>query len=241
MSKSILFDSSACVGCGECRTACKIRNGLPPGQETELCDKSVNVIKEYKLEADQIIYMRKFCMHCFEPACVSVCPVGALEKTSLGPVIYNPSHCMGCRYCIQACPFQVPKYEWYKTFPIVRKCDMCYDRITSGKLPSCAEACQFEATIFGERDELIQMAKDKGLNIYGNAVVGGTAVIIAGNVDFKKIGLRTDLPNQPLPNFTWNIISQVPNFMLVFGALLSGIWWITDRRKDVEEFEKKSK
>ena len=92
-----------------------------------------------------------------------------------------------------------------------------------------------------ERDELIQMAKDKGLNIYGNAVVGGTAVIIAGNVDFKKIGLRTDLPNQPLPNLTWNIISQVPNFMLVFGALLSGIWWITERRKDVEEFEKKTK
>jgi formate dehydrogenase iron-sulfur subunit len=241
MSKSILFDSTACVGCGECRSACKLRNGLPPGEETELSDKAVSVIKEYKIENDQSVYIRKFCMHCNEPSCVSVCPVGALEKTSLGPVIYSPDKCMGCRYCMQACPFQVPRYEWHNPFPIIRKCDMCYDRITTGNLPACVEACQFEASLFGERDELLIKAKDRGLNIYGDTVVGGTSVIIAGNVDFKKLGFRTDLPNQPLPMLTWNILSQIPNFVLLWGTLLTGIGWITERRKEVEEFEKNSK
>jgi formate dehydrogenase iron-sulfur subunit len=238
MSKSILFDSTACVGCGECRNACKVRNGLPPGEETELSDKAVNVVKEYKVEDDKTVYVRKFCMHCNEPTCASVCPVAAFEKTSIGPVIYHKEKCMGCRYCMIACPFQVPRYEWHSALPIVRKCDMCYDRITDGKLPACVEACQFEASIFGERDELIQRVKDKGLNIYGDNIIGGTSVIIAGNVDFGKLGFRMDLPKEPLPMLTWNILSKIPSFVLLGGTLLSGIWWITNRRREVEEFEK---
>ena len=97
-------------------------------------------------------------MNCLQPACASVCPVGALQKTALGPVVYDASRCMGCRYCMQACPFQVPSYEWDKRLPKMRKCDMCFDRQTAGKLTACAEACPVGATLNGNRDELVAEA-----------------------------------------------------------------------------------
>src|SRR6202007_3280375 len=82
-------------------------------------------------------FMRRLCMHCEDPTCASVCPVGALRKTAAGPVIYEESRCMGCRYCMAACPFGVPKYEWSKALPAVRKCDMCSDRLAAGKMTGC--------------------------------------------------------------------------------------------------------
>jgi len=108
------------------------------------------------------LYQRHLCMHCIEPTCASVCPVSALKKTKEGAVIYNSTICLGCRYCIMACPFHIPKYEWHSPFPKVKKCDLCYEtRSSKGEETACASVCPTGATIFGNRDELFKIAKSK--------------------------------------------------------------------------------
>ena len=103
-------------------------------------------------------YVRKQCRHCLEPACASACPVGALHKTDLGAVVYDAARCMGCRYCMMACPYGIPRYTWDAAVPYVRKCILCYSRIEQGRQPACTEACPSKATIFGDRDELLAEA-----------------------------------------------------------------------------------
>src|SRR5512134_1299722 len=125
MSYAILIDTTRCVGCMACQEACKKEYGFPAGEEKELSATARTVVEEH---GDY--YVRRMCMHCDSPSCASVCPVGALRKTDEGPVVYDEKACMGCRYCMVACPFDVPRYEWHSTTPRVQKCTMCYDRIT---------------------------------------------------------------------------------------------------------------
>ena len=141
--------------------------------------------------------MRKLCMNCDDPACASVCPVGALQKDRLGPVTYDKHKCMGCRYCMAACPFSVPKYEWDKAVPGVRKCIMCAPRVAAGKPTACAEVCPTGATKFGERDELLKEARKRIQDnpgtylphIYGETEVGGTSVMLLSSLDFQQVRL----------------------------------------------------
>ena len=159
--KGMLFDSVLCVGCGACYEACKTENDLGELPEDyfkqRLSDKNFSVIEDY-----DGIYARKMCMHCVEPTCVSVCPVFALEKKDTGAVVYDADKCMGCRYCMQACPHNIPRYEWGSNNPRVRKCTMCYENRTSKGLPTaCSEACPAEATIYGDLDELKVIARKR--------------------------------------------------------------------------------
>lgn len=187
--------------------------------------------------------MRRMCMHCETPTCVSVCPVLALEKTELGPVVYHEDRCMGCRYCMQACPFFAPKYEWEKLMPLVRKCDLCADRLQAGLPTACAGACPTGATTFGDRDALIEEAharirsgKRKYVDhIFGVEEVGGTSVLLISDVPFETLGYKSDLPKHPLPLLTWEVLERVPGFAAVGGVILGGIWWITRRRMEVAE------
>ena len=154
MSKALLYDSTVCIGCKQCEQACAAQNDLSyddgiAGEEYQSAHKLTCVLTR----GDK--FMRRLCMNCEDPSCASVCPVGALKKTALGPVTYDPSKCMGCRYCMVACPFSVPKYEWGKLFPKVQKCVMCPDRVAQGKQTACAEICPTGATKFGERDDLV--------------------------------------------------------------------------------------
>ena len=132
MSKGILYDATLCIGCKQCEQACATENGLP--YDDRIADQQITSAHKYTaiLTKDDK-FMRKLCMNCDDPACASVCPVGALKKTALGPVTYDKSRCMGCRYCMAACPFGVPKYEWEKAVPGVRKCIMCSKRVAAGK------------------------------------------------------------------------------------------------------------
>ena len=121
--KGLLFDSTLCVGCGECYSACKTQNNLKKTSDDCMKDHLSN--ETYTVVEDhQGNFVRKLCMHCESPTCVSVCPVGAFQKTELGPVVYDADKCIGCRYCMQACPHSIPRYEWSSLTPRVRKCIM---------------------------------------------------------------------------------------------------------------------
>jgi formate dehydrogenase iron-sulfur subunit len=240
MSKALLYDSTACIGCKQCEQACATQNKLPyddtiAAEEIQSAHKMTAVLTR----GDK--FMRRLCMNCAEPSCASVCPVGALQKTALGPVTYDASKCMGCRYCMVACPFSVPKYEWGKLVPKVQKCTMCPDRVSAGKPTACAEICPTGATKFGERDELIAEARkrihDNPGNyvdhIYGLEEVGGTSVLLLSAVPFEVFGYRSNLTKDPMPMLTYRVLSHIPDFVPLGGMVLGGIWWITHRREEV--------
>jgi len=177
----MLYDSTLCVGCKACVAACKEVNGLPPtirdGKEyydsaADLSGETFNVIKIYKdgkgihkdMEKDGFAFEKRSCMHCVDPGCVSACPVTALEQQAkTGIVTYNPDACIGCRTCMTACPYNVPQFEYNKTFGQIHKCQMCnqkgVERIDNGQMTGCAEACPTGATLFGTRDALMAEAK----------------------------------------------------------------------------------
>lgn len=245
--KAILFDATLCVGCGECYSACKDSNHLPETNSDFLKDhlgaNTYTVVEQY-----EDVYSRKLCMHCVDPTCVSVCPVGAFTKTELGAVIYDEDKCLGCRYCMQACPHHIPRYEWSKVNPRVRKCIMCYDRIKNGEQTACAEACAAEATIFGDRDELIKIAEQRLAenpdnyyqHIYGLEEAGGTNVLVLSPVPFDKLGFATNLPKEPLPTYTAKALEKIPGVVAGGGAFLAAMYWLTKRKNKIAEEEKQS-
>ena len=244
VGKAILYDSTLCIGCRLCEAACAEKWGLPYDDaiaaEEKLSERKLTTIVTRGGR-----FIRRMCMHCAEPTCASVCPVGALQKTSLGPVVYDEDRCIGCRYCMLACPFQVPVYEWNQRLPRVKKCDLCVDRQRAGQATACSEACPTGATITGERDELIAEARRRidenpGQyydHIYGFEEVGGTAVLFLAAVPFEELGQRTHLPTEPLPVLTWRALSLVPDIVGVGMVLLGGVWWITHRREEVAAAE----
>jgi formate dehydrogenase iron-sulfur subunit len=237
MSKGILFDSTLCIGCKQCEAGCAEANGLTYDDAIAAEEKTSE--RKFTYVATQgETYMRRLCMHCENPSCVSVCPVGALEKTAEGPVTYDAGKCMGCRYCMVACPFDIPKYEWTSANPRVRKCILCSDRVAAGGQTACSEACPTGATIFGNRDELLLEARkriretpDAYLpHIYGEKEVGGTSVLFISKAPFGSFGLPTKYGADALPPLTGRVLEHVPDVVSVGFALLGGIYWITNRR-----------
>lgn len=241
MNAAILTDLTRCIGCEACALACKEANGLPRDGGRALSASTWTIV-------DRIgdVNVRRQCMHCLDPACVSVCPVGALRKTPEGPVVYDASRCMGCRYCMIGCPFGVPKYEWDSTVPRVQKCIMCYENAVSrGEQPACTAACPTGATVFGDRDDLLRQARARMRaepgryvdHIYGEHEAGGTSVLYLSAVPFAELGFPTDLRADPYPRLTWEVLSKLPNVVSIAGVALCGIWWITKRREEVARHE----
>ncbi|MGA8366085.1 MAG: 4Fe-4S dicluster domain-containing protein [Candidatus Acidiferrales bacterium] len=244
MSKAILYDATLCIDCKACERACAERNLLPYDDAIATEEKqSAHKFTVVMAEGDK--FMRRLCMNCLDPTCVSVCPVAALRKTVQGPVTYDESRCIGCRYCMMACPFSVPKYEWSSLLPRVRKCDMCADRVAAGKQTACAEACPTGATKFGERDELVAEAEDRIAknpsqyidHIYGLNEVGGTSVLLLSSIPFENFGYPRAPGNQSMPLLTYRVLSHIPDIVTVSTVLLGGIWWITNRRVEVAAAE----
>jgi formate dehydrogenase iron-sulfur subunit len=244
MTKAVLYDSTLCVGCRSCEAACAEHWKLPYNDKIAAEERiSAHKLTTVKTHGER--FSRRMCMHCEEPTCASVCPVGAFTKTEFGPVVYDENKCIGCRYCMTACPFGVPSYEWTSRTPRVRKCDGCVERKAAGKPTSCSEACPTGATITGDREELIAEAqrriRDKAgeyyPKIYGLKEVGGTNTFFLSAVPFEQLGLNTKLPTEPIPPLTWAVLSKVPDIATVGSVLLSGIWWITHRREKVAAVE----
>lgn len=241
-TKSLLIDITKCIGCGECARACSAANGLPEGEATELSATHYTVVKSYN---DGQTYVRRLCMHCNEPTCVSACLVGAFRKTETGAVLYDESKCIGCRYCMQACPFEVPRYEWSSLTPRVQKCRMCYEKVMAGGRTACADACPAEATLFGDREDLVREARKRidenpGQyidHIYGLREAGGTSVLFLSNVPFAQLGFPMNVPSEPIPDLSWRVLSQIPKYTVAAGVVLFGVRWITARRTEVARFE----
>jgi Fe-S-cluster-containing dehydrogenase component len=192
-------------------------------------------------------YFAKFqCMHCLYPACVSACIVGAFTRDSSGAVVYDAWKCIGCRYCMAACPFQVPAYEYGNVLaPKVRKCTFCFEtRLVKGGVPACVEACPMEVMTFGKRTELITLGRErirKGPGqyvprIYGEQEVGGTAWLYLSGMPFEAAGFPA-LGYHPAPGFTEPIQHTIFKWFLPpigLYATLGGImWWLRRRKKNM--------
>ena len=239
-TKALLIDISMCIGCNACQDGCKAANNLPEGAEQRLSPTAFTALEQHGER-----FVRRLCQHCQVPTCVSVCPVGAFKKTEDGPVLYDAEKCIGCRYCMQACPFRVPRYEWKSTRPRVQKCIFCYSRLAKGMQTACAEACPTGATKFGFRDDLIaeaykRMNADPGKyipKIFGKEDVGGTSVLYLSPVPFEQMGFDVKLGKEPMPLLTMNAMEKIPNVVTVGGVMLAGIWWITNRRDEVNKHE----
>jgi len=248
MSKAILFDGTMCVGCKLCESGCAEANGLAYDESIAAQQKTSDRKFTYVATRKEDKYMRRLCMHCLNPSCVSVCPVGALQKSKAGPVTYDADKCMGCRYCMVACPFDIPKYEWAKAIPAIRKCVFCQDRLAAGKSTACAEACPAGATFFGDRKDLLleahrRIREKPGQyidHVYGESEVGGTSVLFLSSIPFTDFGFPDDTGSEAPPVLTGRVLEHVPDVVTVGFALLGGIYWITGRRELVAAAQKKS-
>lgn len=242
--KGLLIDITKCVGCGECVRGCREAHGQPAAPDPA----AVAQLSEHALTAlgrHGDLTVRQLCRHCLVPTCVSVCPVEAFRKMPTGPVVYEARRCMGCRYCMQACAFGIPKYQWRSRNPEVVKCDFCAPRQAQGKPTACAEACAYEATVFGDRDALLveakrRIAENPGAyhpEVYGEHTAGGTSMLFLSPVPFATLGFPTNLGEAPLPELTAKALSKIPGIVTVGGAFLFGVWWITHRREEVARAE----
>jgi len=256
-AKAFLIDTTKCTGCRGCQVACKQWNQLD-AEKTEFFGgeayQNPPVMSEYtftrikfrdyeKNGQNEFAFYKEMCMHCNEPACASVCPVGAFKKTAEGPVTYDANLCIGCRFCMVACPFGVPKYQWSKALPLVRKCTGCYSRIREGMKPACATTCP-SAISYGERGELIKEANrrmksrpEKYLQkLYGVEEAGGTSVLYLTSLPFQELGMK-QITHRPLPSYTWQALRFVPGIFLTVGTSLSLLSWFTHRKERVAHEE----
>jgi len=243
---AILIDTTLCTGCGRCVKACKLENGLPLRDRPWRGQGAVDGLSATRfstiLRRPGDHFVKQQCRHCLDPACVSACLVGAMRKdTPQDPVTYDGDRCMGCRYCMVACPYGIPRYDWDRAVPYVRKCTMCYERLKEGKLPACVEACPEKATVFGDRNALrdeahrrLRAGGKKGQQyvqkVYGEHEFGGTSVLYVSDIplDFLAWGPGSD--DRPLPERTWASLKKVPPVILGMGGLMAGTYWIIGRR-----------
>jgi formate dehydrogenase iron-sulfur subunit len=256
---SVLVDITRCIGCRSCMRACKQANDLPsnvdltedfPGswdrQELRF-DQWTVVNAETARNADGIEVTRNVksqCMQCLEPTCVSVCPVGAMTKSELGPILYSADRCIGCRYCMMACPFDIPKFEWQGgMFAVIGKCQFCTrKRLAEGKVPACVEMCPTGALKFGRRDELmfearsrIQARPERYIDhIYGETEAGGTAWLYLSDLPFENLGFKSGLETAPMPPLTWDVLSKIPIMAATMAGLFGTVAWSLNRRGESE-------
>lgn len=240
-SPAILIDTTRCVGCEQCVAACKRENGLGKdrawaGQRRIDALSATRNCTVHRRQGERFVLQQ--CRHCLEPACASACPVGAMYQTAEGPVLYDADKCIGCRYCLLACPFGIPRYEWGTVAPVVHKCTMCYQRLAEGGVPACVEACPQHATVFGSRPELIAEAHRRLdaeprrylPRVQGETEVGGTSVLYLSDTSLDFLAWSADLGEQPLPELTWRALEKVPPIVLLVGSLMGGLSWLINRR-----------
>jgi formate dehydrogenase iron-sulfur subunit len=256
----VLVDTTVCIGCRNCEWACKSAHGLSTEELATYQDRSVfkekrrpnekalTVVNEFENPKTKTIpiNVKVQCMHCDHPACVSACIVGAFTKEESGSVIWDTDKCIGCRYCMVACPFQIPAFEFQEAWkPNILKCDFCANRTKVGKVPACVDICPVEALTYGTRSELVKIARNRIRknpdryvdHIYGEYEVGGTSWLYLSARDFAGL----DFPNlgrNPAPGVSESIQHGIFAYFVPpvsLYALLGGLMWIMKKRNETEE------
>ena len=282
--KAVLIDTTRCIGCRSCQVTCKQWNDLR-AEKTELPRSGLGLQNPAKLSANTFVVVtykeipdaqapgglryistKRQCMHCDEPACASACPVTALEKTASGAVVYTGDKCLGCRYCMWACPFGVPTAEWDSLAPKIKKCTLCADRVTepaplerngqkltdeergrfraAQAIPACVKQCPANALHFGDREAMVAEARARIAkhparyvdHIYGEKEAGGTSTLYLTAVPFEKLGLPK-VGNESYPARSVPALSAVPAAVVGVGAALGATYALHRRRAEVARVE----
>ena len=227
----VLVDLTKCNGCRQCEAACREVAGFAVPTKEELLDESVFAERRHVTpqsyttvnrfrgrgtdEETAPVYVKTNCLHCLYPSCVSACLVGAMRKQPNGAVTYDAWKCMGCRYCMVACPFEIPKYEYDNVLtPQVRKCTFCSDEgnPNKGGTPACVSACPRQCLTYGRRDELLSRARSRIRrhphsyigHIYGEHEAGGTSWLYLSGTPFEQLGFLP-VEEQAPPNLSETI------------------------------------
>lgn len=280
-SVGILYDATLCVGCQTCMVGCKKANNMPMDSHgplplwdnpIDLSSKTLNIIKKYEHGTKEVkdravngySFIKRQCMHCFDPSCASACPASALTKDkTTGIVSYNKDACIGCRYCQVACPYNVPKFEWEKPFPQIVKCQMCSHLIAKGDIPACCSTCPTGASLFGSPIDLqIEAARRMEMipgayydfpvaslssgntqshkatayvpHVYGETESGGTQVILMSGVPFERLGLPK-LPERSYASLAESIQHTIYKGMILPIVLLGSLTVIVAKNSKNDE------
>lgn len=232
----VLVDTTRCLGCRMCESACAAANDLPKPESADLSEERTTspdqwtVVNRYETEKGPVT-VKKQCMHCLQPACGAACLTRAMHKTPEGPVRWRGDKCMGCRFCMISCPFDVPKFEYHSANPRISKCVMCWERLQEGEKPACVSNCPAGALTFGKRSELLEEARrriytepDKYFHhIYGEHEAGGTSFLYLASVPFEQLGFPTDLGTTAYPTYTKEFLYAVPLVLTVVPPLLLAV------------------
>ncbi len=256
-SLGVLHDITKCIGCRQCERACHRVNHLPepehPFDDLSVLDQKRRTDADVftvvnRFESTKPVFVKAQCNHCLEPACASACFVKAFKKPRKA-VVYDESLCVGCRYCMVACPFNIPAYEYHKALaPRVTKCTLCHPRLKEGKRPGCVEECPAGALVSGKRNELIAYAWDRIRSfperyvphVYGEHEMGGTSWLYLSGLPFEQVGMREDLGTKSAPELTSGPLSAVPVVVGLWPVLLTGIYAISKRKEKIAEQEKQA-
>jgi Fe-S-cluster-containing dehydrogenase component len=266
----LLYDATLCIGCKACMSGCKEANSLPLDDTVggklwdtplELSGKTYNVIKIYRhgtmenkdKAVNGFAHIKRSCLHCVDPSCVSACPVSAMTKDpETGVVGYDKDACIGCRYCVAACPFGVPQFQYDTPTPQIAKCQLCRHRLAEGKIPACAQQCPTGATIFGtyralsaeidrrkamvpgEANQFPRRTPDSGdtheraaaeyvEQVYGQKELGGTQVRYLSGVPFDKLALPVDLPERSYASQSETMQHTLYGGLIAPAVVLAGL------------------
>ncbi len=261
----VLVDLTKCNGCRQCEAVCQEVAGFAVPTKEELLDESVfgerrhpgprsyTTVNKFRTQGDETdngsVYVKANCLHCNDPACVSACLVGALRKEANGAVSYDAWKCMGCRYCMVACPFEMPTYEYGNVWtPQVRKCTLCSNEGNphKGGIPACVQACPKQCLIYGKRSELLEQAHariDRHPDVYidhvyGEHEAGGTSWLYISGVPFDELGFLKVDPAAP-PHLSETIQHGVFNHFIppvAWCGVLGLAMWLTrpEPPRDIE-------
>ena len=247
----VLVDTTRCIGCRACEVACGEENDMlvpdvlnDGALETQrsTSDKQWMVVNKHETEKGDV-FVKRQCMHCYQAACAIACPTEAMKQNSTGPTTWDGDKCLGCRYCMTSCPFDMPKFEYDSWNPKIQKCSMCFERLEAGHKPACVMACPTDALMFGTRVKNLEIARhriyshpdDYVHHIYGEHEVGGTGYIYLSAVPFDQLGFRTDLGTTPYPDYTKEFLYAVPMIRFGVPAFLLGLNALVGESRGTED------
>lgn len=245
----VLVDTTRCIGCRRCEKGCADANNLwmPDIEDKAVFEgvrktdsKQWTVVNRFQTNKGEV-FVKKQCMHCNLPGCAAACLVRAMKKTETGPVTWD-SNCLGCRYCLVSCPFDIPKFDHHEAFPELQKCSFCAERLKEGKLPGCVEACPAGALVFGSRRDVLAEANRRifqnpgkyNPHIYGEQEAGGTSWLYLSAVPFEQIGFRADIGTTAYPKYTTGFLYAVPFILLLWPTAMLGMNRVTKKEDKPE-------